>query len=58
MNMKTVQKRDGKASMDFAIVLAITCMASVWLWIKIAGKENGFLPDFHIVARVIGGWPL
>jgi hypothetical protein len=56
--MKTSQKRAGKASMDFAIVLAISCMASVWLWIKIAGKDNGFLPDFHIVARVIGGWPL
>jgi hypothetical protein len=56
--MKTCQKRYGKASMDFAILLAITCMASVWLWQKLADRETGFLPDFHIVARVIAGWPL
>jgi len=56
--MKTVQKRPGKASMDFAIVLAITCLASVWLWHTLADREAGFLPDFHIVARVIAGWPL
>lgn len=56
--MKTGQKRTGKASMDFAIVLAITCIASVWLWHTLADRETGFLPDFHIVARVIAGWPL
>jgi hypothetical protein len=56
--MKTCQKRYGKASMDFAILLAITCMASVWLWQKLADRETGFLPDIHIVARVIAGWPL
>ncbi|MCY2938134.1 MAG: hypothetical protein NTV55_07235 [Planctomycetota bacterium] len=53
--MTKKRARQAFAMVDMMMVLAITCMALVWLYPNLV---NGLVKPFHVMARVFGGWPL